>query len=135
MRAAEKKKILDFAYSFAEVAQKQNWVPRYDTESDSLSFTVPKLPDDARIKYFNDEIALYLDQKDVIRGLFIEYFKSNFIEHHKDLKDVLKRELQAKKVGDKSLREISPTKTKRVIPKMREAIKLSLIKDMGLKDV
>jgi len=86
----ETKKIFDFIYNFSKIAKKENWVSRYDIESDSLSFTVPKLPMDARIKYFGDEVALYLARDNDVKGVFIEYFRSNFIKHHKDFKELLK---------------------------------------------
>ena len=66
----EKKKILDFVYGFSEIAKKESWVPRYDAESDSLSVTVSKLSSDARIKYFDDEVAFYIS-KNGIEGIFV----------------------------------------------------------------
>ncbi len=55
----EKKQIFDFVYNLSAIADKEDWVFRYDPESDELSVTVPKLSKDARIRYVNDEIALY----------------------------------------------------------------------------
>lgn len=125
----ETKKILDFAYNFSEIVKKGNWVSRYDIESDSFSLAVPQLPDDARIKYFNDEVAFYITQNNDIKGIFVEYFRSNFVKHHKDFKELLK-DVKQKKEDEGVLIELEKNKVNRVISKFEEIIQESLAKNV-----
>ncbi|OGZ33771.1 MAG: hypothetical protein A3I88_02990 [Candidatus Portnoybacteria bacterium RIFCSPLOWO2_12_FULL_39_9] len=125
------KKILDFIYHFNKIARGEKWVSRYDIESDSLSFTVPKLPDDARIKYLGDEVAFYLTKDSNIKGIFIEYFKSNFIKHHKDFRQLLK-DIEKKKEMKTTLVELKSNKMKKVIVELEEIMRESLIKNIKL---
>lgn len=128
----ENKKIFDFAYNFNEIVKKEKWVSRYDIESDSLSLTVSKLPNDARIKYFGDEVAFYLNKDNDVKGIFIEYFKSNFIEHHKDFKELL-RGIEKKKQEEKTLIELKKNKMKKLIPNLEEIIQKSLVENIEFK--
>lgn len=122
------KRILDFAYNFKEIVKKEKWVSRYDIESDSLSLTVSKLPNDARIKYFDNEVAFYFTKNNNIKGIFIEYFKSNFIKHHKELKGLLKDTKQKEKTD--TLIELKKTEMNEVIPEIEETIQESLAENI-----
>jgi hypothetical protein len=77
---------------------KDNWVTRYDADSDALYLTEPILSKSARIKYVNDELAFYLTPKNKVEGIFIEYFTSNYIQHHQGLKSVMV-EVKSHKTG------------------------------------
>jgi hypothetical protein len=85
--------ISNFLSNFSIKAIEEGWVPRYDKETDSLSFSVKEIPDNTSIKYFEfdnlckDELAFYVTPKNEIKGIFIEYYKSNFLKHHKKTKD------------------------------------------------
>ncbi len=125
----ENKKILDFAYNFSEIVKKEKWVCRYDIESDSCSLAVPQLPNDARIKYFNDEVAFYITQNNDIKGIFVEYFRSNFVEHHKDFKELLK-DVKQKKENEGVLIELKRNKVNKVISKFEEVIQELLAKNV-----
>lgn len=126
------KKIFDFAYHFSKIAKEEKWVPRYDIESDSFSLTVPMLPIDARIKYFDDEVALYITKNNDVKGIFIEYFKSNFVEHHKDFRSLLK-DIKSKKRTEKNLIELKKSKVKEVVSEFEEIIQESLIESIEFK--
>lgn len=126
--ATNNRKISDFAYNFEDIVKKEHWVSRYDIESDSLSFTVPKLSNDVKLKYLDDEMAFYFNKNKDIKGIFIEYFKSNFVKHHKDFKQLLKN-VDKKKNSKETLVELSkdPSSTK-VIMEFEGIIKDSLFK-------
>lgn len=125
------KEIFDFVYTLPEVAKKQNWVSRYDPESDEFSVTVPKLSKDARIHYVNDELALYYS-KNKIEGVFIEYFSKNFVKHqqYKDVKELAKEVNKKKYEG---LVEFTWNKLMTIAPQLSEAIKTALVKDIQLQ--
>ena len=127
----KKKEFLDLASDFSRFAEKHNWISRYDVESDALSVTVPRLSDDARIKYFNDEIAFYITKNRKIEGIFIEYFKGNFLKHHKNSVSIL-RGADTRDDQEKSLIELSVGKMKKIAPALEEAIKMSLAERLNL---
>ena len=131
----EKNKIFDFVYNLPETAKKEGWVFRYDPESDEFSVSVPKLSKDARIRYINNEIALYFS-KNKIEGVFIEYFRNNFIQHQpdfKDLKNLVTKITKQKPVKEDGLVEMSWKNMEKIAPDLDEAIKFSLFKDVQLQ--
>jgi len=135
IKISKNKKIFDFAYSFKKIIKKERWVPRYDIESDSLSMTVSKLPNDARIKYFgNNEIAFYLTKNNDIKGIFIEYFKSNFIEHHKEFKGLIE-DIKEKDKTEESLIELKRNKINKVVPEFEEIIQESLTENVKFESI
>lgn len=126
------KKIYDFLHNLRGVAQKEGWVSRYDIESDSFSFTVPTLSDDARLRYLGNEVALYFTKNKDIEGVFIEYFKSNFVKHHENLSELLK-DIDEKVIPERGLIELNKKKVIKVISSLEEAIQVSLIESLTLK--
>ena len=122
------KKILEFACNFKEITEKEKWVSRYDSESDSFYFTVLKLPPDARIKYFTDEFAFYLTKDEKIKGLFIEYFKSNFVKHHKEFNELLKE--TGKKDSKKTVVKIEKNKMSKMANELENIIEMSLVENV-----
>lgn len=126
-----KKEFLDLASDFNGFVEKHKWISRYDVESDALSVTVPRLSQDARIKYFDDEVAFYITQDRKIEGVFIEYFRSNFLKHHKGSMRIFQG-IDQKDDKGKSLVELSMDKIKEMAPDLEEAIKLSLAGRLNL---
>lgn len=134
----EKKKILDFITNFSEKAKKERWASHYDTDSDSLAIRMPQLSEDARKKYFNDEFAFYMNKKNEVEGVFIEYFISNFISHHKDFQIVLKdikKDIKVMGKTEKSVIELKQKETNRMIPELETVIINSLIPNNKLAEV
>lgn len=125
----KKKKILDFIAHFSEIAKKEGWISHYDAESDSFAIRMPKLSVDARKEYVNDEFAFYLTPKSNVEGIFIEYFVSNFVAHHKDFQKVaeeLKRDNEAERAA---IIELKKDEMKKIVPELQEALINSLIPD------
>lgn len=118
-------KIQNFINHISTVANKNHWVARYDKESDEFSLTRPKLSKNARIHYVNDELALYFS-KDKIEGVFIEYFKKNFIAHQdKSLQALIKT---LKVPADKGeLLEMTWTKVMKIAPELEKAIQETVL--------
>lgn len=129
------KKLLDLASNFSEFIERHSWVPRYDVESDSLSITAPKLHKDARIRYFDNEIAFYITKNGKVEGVFVEYFSSNFLKHHRTTKKFLDelKSIQKRTPKTKSLVEISREKIKQISNNLEEAIKIALAQRLELK--
>jgi len=127
------KKLIDFAHNFRSFANAQNWIPRYDKDTDSLAIIPHKLSSDARIRYIDDELAFYLRANGDIEGLFIEYFKNNFIKHHRTKKfqkfnqAITKKEQSSKK--DESLLELSKFNLKQVLPELEQLVQKAVVRD------
>lgn len=125
-----KKELLDLASDFTGFIKKRGWISRYDSESDSFFVTTPHLSKDARIHYFDDEIAFYLTKDNKVEGLFLEYFKSNFVEHHRELRPVIKA--IEKEAGKVTLARISQEEVRKIAPDLQEAIRSSLAEKLTL---
>lgn len=128
--AINNRKLLDFAYVFRDRIAKEHWVPRYDRETDEFSLTVPKLSKDARVKYFDKELAFYVTTDEQIEGLFIEYFRNNFIQHHDGFKET-RKDMEAQQSHDDeldedSIVELNKESVKEIIPELEEILKFSL---------
>jgi hypothetical protein len=128
----QNREFIDLALNLQGFIQKNGWISRYDLESDAFSITAPNLSDDARIRYFDDEIALYITNNNKIEGIFMEYFKSNFVQHHKNLKPVL--ENIEKEQGDKDigLVQLGMDKIQKLAPDIQEALKVLLAEKLNL---
>jgi ketosteroid isomerase-like protein len=96
----QKKKIWDVAGHLSDFALKNKWIPHYDSDTDSLVLHNPNLSSNARKKYFNDELAFYITNDGKIEGVFVEYFKSNFLSHHQEYKGALKSLKQLQKAEE-----------------------------------
>lgn len=118
------KKILDFIFKFQERVKKDGWVPSYDPEADSLAYRVEKLPADTRKKYFGEEIAFYLTPNSDVKGIFIEYYLSNFLEHQKELEE-LKKEVEQRIKKDGNLIKLNRAKVKKSLPVLESILQES----------
>ena len=128
------KKIIDFLYNFSDIVKKEKWISRYDKDTDALSFTIPNLSDSSRIFYLDDEIAFYFNKDKKIEGIFIEYFTSNFVQHHQEIKGVIK-DIKKEEKKENSLIKINFMKDKKILPKFEEIIKDSLLENYKLQEV
>ena len=130
----EKKKIFDFIYNLSETIKEERWVSYYDVESDSLSIISPKLSFSAHKKYIDSEFAFYFTPNKDIQGVFIEYFKTNFLKHHKEVKklqELIKNIIKPEK--KKAVVEIKEQMVKRLAPELESAIKDSLIQNIEIR--
>jgi hypothetical protein len=130
----EKNQLLDLATNFNDFTKKNGWVSRYDIESDAFSIAVPKLSEDARIKYFDNEVAFYITNDNKVEGVFLEYFKTNFIKHHSKSKKIEKvlNDLEKKQKDDESLVTVSMSQMKDIAPDLEKAIRISLASRLDL---
>lgn len=85
----DKEKILSQVEALATIAKKNGWTFEYDADIDELVFGKDYMPRDSFLFNVNDEINLFLSPDSTVNGVHIEYFKSNFLEHNKELKPVL----------------------------------------------
>lgn len=130
----DKKKILDFVTNFAKIAKEKRWISDYDADDDSMAIRAPKLSADAKKEHVTEEFAFYITPKNEVEGVFIEYFLSNFVAHHKDFDDV-KKELKGQKAkkDDGAVIALSSDETRKLVPELQDVIIESLIPDRGFE--
>src|SRR5262249_26530361 len=59
----------------------KDWSYSYFTDTDELYFSPPQIPKNTFLHSISNEFSVYLDKDSNVHGLFIEYFKTNFLEH------------------------------------------------------
>ncbi len=122
-KTTQKKDVMDLASDFSSFVKRHGWIARYDPESDELSIAMPRLSKNSRIRYADDELAFYVTPHNRIEGIFIEYFQSNFVRHHKDLKKIIL------KLGNKNsdtLVRLGSNTMKKIAPDLEETLRLFL---------
>lgn len=83
----DKSKILTQLKDLQSVSS--GWTLQYDPDVDQLFYGVKRIPKGYFLFELNDEINLYVDKNSRLRGMFVEYFQNNFLEHNKELRPVL----------------------------------------------
>ena len=129
-----KKDLLDLAGDFDGFVKKNDWVSSYDTEADSFSAISPNLSKDARLRYFNDEIAFYVTGDNRFQGIFIEYFKSNFVKHQRKREELNKvvDDISKRRLRDRGLVTVDQSKLQVIAPSLEETLKDSLADKLDL---
>jgi hypothetical protein len=89
IKQLDRDKILQQIARLPKLAEEKQWRFDYDAEIDELVFGLQTMPDGSFLFNVNDEINLFLTPDSEVQGIFIEYFKSNYIQHNKDLEPVL----------------------------------------------
>lgn len=84
----DKSKILSQLKDLKNISNE--WALEYDDDVDELYYGIKKIPKGYFLFQLNDEINLFVNKKSNIKGLFIEYFSNNYLEHNIKLKPVLK---------------------------------------------
>ena len=120
------KLVIDFMYTFPDIVQNQGWISRYDKESDSFSLVSPHLSDSARKEYIDGEFAFYFNKKREIEGIFVEYFKSNFLSHHKRARGLLSLE-SGENSTEGDLVKINKKELKKFTPELQSVMKNSIL--------
>ncbi|MEK7184609.1 MAG: hypothetical protein AAB683_00535 [Patescibacteria group bacterium] len=71
------------------IAKRDKWVMEYNPDLDSLYWSKPKISPSAQLKKFLEDFSLYITDKGLIEGLFIEYAKGNFISHNSEYEKLI----------------------------------------------
>lgn len=99
LKELDRQKIVTQLVRLSEHAQKNKWQYDYDPEVDELVYGISVMPDDSFLFSLNRELNLFLTPNSDVKGIFIEYFASNYIEHNQELRPALK--VLEKKNNDK----------------------------------
>lgn len=92
-------------------AKKQGWVFTFDKDEDAFFYSPEVIPDNAELRSVNDEFAVYLDKKQNICGVVLEYCGHNFIKHHDEFVEDFKKLFDTKK-SNKTEKIVDPNKSK-----------------------
>ena len=130
-----KKKILEFVANFANIAKEKKWISDYDADDNSIAIRVPTLSLESRKRYINDEFAFYLNAKGEVEGIFIEYFLSNFVEHHRDFKKVGDGLKKHRAKEDEGLIKLTKDEMKELVSELQNAIIKSIIPSKTLQEI
>lgn len=77
------------------IAKRDKWVMEYNPDLDSLYWSKPKISPTAQLKKFLEDFSLYITDKGLIEGLFIEYAKGNFISHNEEFKTLIDKMVES----------------------------------------
>jgi len=125
----QKKEILDLASNFEAFTKRHGWIANYDPESDELSIATPHLSQNARIRYADEELAFYITPNNQIEGIFMEYFKSNFVRHHKNLKKITSKLISKQ---SSTLVRLGSDTMKTIAPDLEETLRIILAQRLDL---
>jgi hypothetical protein len=102
----DKAKILQQLKDLQSMSKK--WTLTYSPEVDQLFYGLAKIPKGSFLYQINDEINLYVDKNSYVSGMFVEYFRNNYLEHNEELKPILDV-LEGKKNQNDGIKEIERT--------------------------
>ena len=112
------------------LAQKNNWLKTYDKELDYFCCSKENLANDVRAIKISNEVFLYVDSKQTIKGLGIEYLKNGFVKHHPGVKDLTQFFTEKTDENDESVLTVSPKQEKKFTADFKIFIK-DLTSDIG----
>jgi archaellin len=88
MRSINLKKLKKSLDNIKQIAKREKWTIEYNKTIDAFYYSPKRLPNDTRLLSLTDEIALYVTPEAGVKGIFIEHFSTNFVEHHREFKKV-----------------------------------------------
>ena len=83
------KKLRESFLSIPVRAKKESWGISYDKLADSLYYTPKVVPEKSALFNLSNEIAIYVNSKSEVDGLFIENCSANFFKHKTEFKNFL----------------------------------------------
>jgi len=75
----------------SEYAKKEGWVFTFDKDESTFFYGPRTIPDDAKLFSVNDEFSVYLSAQHQLRGVVLEYYACNFVEHHEEFKGLFEK--------------------------------------------
>ena len=90
-------------------AKKQGWVFTFGRDEDVLFYSPETIPNGAKLHSVNDEFSVYLDKKQKICGVVLEYCGHNFVKHHDEFVGYFKELFENNAKEDEKV--IDPSKT------------------------
>jgi len=83
-----KEKLINAVKDIPLVAEKDKWVFTLDSEEGSLFYAPSTISSNSQLHQVTDEYAVYLNDQLVPQGVVVEYYKANFLTHHKIFEEI-----------------------------------------------
>lgn len=125
----DRQKLTKQIASLKQIAKKEKWVYLYDKVLDQLSY-IPKMIKSNYVLYsLTNEFSVYVDKNSNLKGIFVEYYRSNLATHDKEFKEFMS--LFRKKIDDTVT---IPSKESTSVNILTDAIQAKILSDVILKD-
>jgi len=86
MEKMNKEQLIAAVKQVPSVASDERWVLTLDRNEGALFYSPEIIPDGAELHQVTDEYSLYVDKDFRPRGVMVEYYDNNFIQHHPEFK-------------------------------------------------
>ena len=83
-----KEQVMDAVKNIPIVAEREGWGLTLDKEEGSLFYAPKIIPSGSQLHQITDEYALYFDSNKNPKGVVIDYYRANFLKHHKSFDQV-----------------------------------------------
>ncbi len=94
--AFSKDQLLELSNQVPVIGQKEHWSLRLERDEDTLFYSAKVIPKGSKLYSVNDEFSLYIYNRRPV-GLVIDYFETNFNEHHNELRELAKNIFDSRK--------------------------------------
>ena len=83
-----KEQLIEAVKNIPIVAERDAWSLTLDKEEGSLFYAPKVIPTGSQLHQITDEYALYFDADRNPQGVVVDYYRANFLKHHKSFKQV-----------------------------------------------
>jgi len=104
------KSIVESIKIIPDVAKKEGWVLTLDKDEGALFYSPEVIPNKTDLFQITDEYAIYVDKNYKPKGVMIESYGVNFIEHHPEFKKLSEEVFYD---DNKTIEKINPTTAKK----------------------
>lgn len=108
------------------VARSEGWIFTLDSDDGTFFYSPRVIPTQAELYQVTDEFAIYLDRDLKPRGVMIEYYDHNFIEHHPEIKK-LSEELFKETDDETIIINPSASRTSKQVKKFQEVLQSTIL--------
>lgn len=84
-----KEQLIEAVKNIPIIAERDAWNITIDKDEGALFYAPKVIPNDSALHQVTDEYALYVDKNSHPAGVVVEYFRGNFLKHHKTFEDVV----------------------------------------------
>ena len=88
MATINKEKLIEIVSNIPKVAKSDNWIFTRDIDEGTMFYSPDPISNETELYQITDEYALYLDRNLNPKGVVIEYYNNNFMEHHPEFKEI-----------------------------------------------
>lgn len=123
----DKTKFQNLINNLSTIALKNKWIPLYNKELDYFFWTQKNVSGEAKLVKVSHETSLYINPRKEIEGIFVEYLRTNFVEHN-PLYGVLLKQF-TKKIDNNVFTVANINKAEKYFIGMAEALRADIYQD------